>query len=244
MSLENAEIAKIAVNTFVTTKISYANMLAQICEHVPNTDVSIITSAIGLDARIGRRYLGTGLGYGGPCFPRDNKALAVFAKKVGASAHIAQATDKVNESQAERLVQRIKSLCHSSKKGEKMIAAVLGLSYKQDTDVTEKSQGVQIAKKISSDKKTYAGLCVFDRAGAMRSARKILGTVNYSASLNEAVAQADVVIIAIADRRLIPQFSALKNGGNGIIIVDPWRLIEASSLPNGSIYLTVGKYTV
>jgi UDPglucose 6-dehydrogenase len=242
MSLENAELAKIAVNTFVTTKISYANMLANICENVPGLDVSVITSAIGLDARIGRRYLGTGLGYGGPCFPRDNKALAVFAEKVGAHANIAQATDSINVLQANRLVSRIRNLCSHFKNTKKKKVAVMGLSYKPDTDVIEESQSIQIVQKMARDRKSYSSVSVFDRPETLQSARKKLGnTVQYASSLEEATRDADVVVIAVSDRHFIPQFSSLKNGGNGVIIVDPWRLISESLLPFGSIYCTVGK---
>jgi UDPglucose 6-dehydrogenase len=242
MSLENAELAKIAVNTFVTTKISYANMLAHICENVAGLDVNVITAAIGLDARIGRRYLGTGLGYGGPCFPRDNKALAVFAEKVGAHAQIARATDNINILQAKRLVERINSLCSRSKHTEKKKVAVLGLSYKQDTDVVEESQGIQIIQRMVNDQKSYSLVSVFDKPEALQSAQKVLGdSVSYASSLNEAVSGADVVVIAVSDRKFIPPFLSLKNGGVGIIIVDPWRLIDESLLPKGLLYCTVGK---
>ena len=242
MTLENAELAKIAVNTFVTTKISYANMLAHICENVPGMDVSVITAAIGLDARIGRRYLGTGLGYGGPCFPRDNKALAVFAEKVGAHAHIARATDKINVLQAERLVRRIRSLCSSLKRNGKKKVAILGLSYKQDTDVVEESQGMQIASRMANDRKMYSLVSVFDRTETLRSAQIELGNaVHYASSMAEAVSGADIVVIAVSDKRFIPPLSSLKNGGLGIILADPWRLINESLLPSGLTYCTVGK---
>ena len=75
MTWVNAEITKIAVNTFVTTKISYANMLAEICEQLPGGDVDVVTGALGVDRRIGHAYLRGAVGYGGPCFPRDNAAL-------------------------------------------------------------------------------------------------------------------------------------------------------------------------
>ncbi len=70
MSLENAELAKLAVNAFVTTKITFANMLADVCARIPDGDVDVVADAIGLDTRIGRKYLSGGLGFGGPCFPR------------------------------------------------------------------------------------------------------------------------------------------------------------------------------
>ena len=84
MSLVNAELTKIAVNTYVTMKISYANTLADICERLPGADVEVVTDALGLDTRIGRKYLRGAIAYGGPCFPRDNKAFAVLARDLGA----------------------------------------------------------------------------------------------------------------------------------------------------------------
>src|SRR6202008_696664 len=86
MTLENAELAKIAVNSFVTTKITFANMLAEISAAIPHGDVDVVADAIGLDSRIGRKYLTGGLGFGGPCFPRDNVALGFVARALDATA--------------------------------------------------------------------------------------------------------------------------------------------------------------
>ena len=81
MSIVDAEITKIAVNTFVTTKISYANMLAEICERLPGANAAVVAATVGLDSRIGRAYLTPATAYGGPCFPRDNAALAALARQ-------------------------------------------------------------------------------------------------------------------------------------------------------------------
>src|SRR5262249_2828965 len=74
MSFVNAELTKISVNTYVTTKISYANMLAEMCDRLPGADVDVVSAAVGSDSRIGSKYIKGAIGYGGPCFPRDNKA--------------------------------------------------------------------------------------------------------------------------------------------------------------------------
>ena len=73
MSFVNAEVAKIAINTYVTTKISFANMLSEICDHLPGADAMVVAAALGRDSRIGSKYLTPALGYGGPCFPRDTR---------------------------------------------------------------------------------------------------------------------------------------------------------------------------
>ena len=93
MNYVNAELTKLSVNTFVTTKISYANMLAEVCETLPTADVDVVTQAIGCDTRIGKKYLRGAMGYGGPCFPRDNVAFSALARTNGAPALLAEATD-------------------------------------------------------------------------------------------------------------------------------------------------------
>jgi UDPglucose 6-dehydrogenase len=86
MNFVNAELTKLSVNTFVTTKISYANMLAQVCETLPGADADVVTAALGCDSRIGPKYLKGALGYGGPCFPRDNVAFSALARTNGVPA--------------------------------------------------------------------------------------------------------------------------------------------------------------
>ena len=109
MSLVNAELTKIAVNTYVTMKISYANTFADMCERLPGADVEVVTDALGLDTRIGRKYLRGAIAYGGPCFPRDNKAFAVLARDLGAEPLLAEATDAVNVAQTDRLTRIVLS---------------------------------------------------------------------------------------------------------------------------------------
>ena len=109
MNYVNAELTKLSVNTFVTTKISYANMLAQVCETLPGADVDVVTSAIGCDSRIGQKYLKGAMGYGGPCFPRDNVAFSALARANGVPALLAEATDQMNRRQVPRLAELILS---------------------------------------------------------------------------------------------------------------------------------------
>ena len=123
MSLVNAELTKIAVNTYVTMKISYANTLADICERLPGADVESVTDALGLDTRIGGKYLRGAIAYGGPCFPRDNKAFAVLARDLGADAALAEATDAINVAQSDRLARIVR---RASSAGDAV--GILGLS--------------------------------------------------------------------------------------------------------------------
>src|SRR5262249_49826372 len=144
MNLVSAELTKISVNTYVTTKISYANMLADICDRLPGADVDMVTRALGADTRIGSKYLKGAMGYGGPCFPRDNVAFAALARKLGAKADVAEGTDKTNNYRAERLTNLVSKFA----KGGTRIA-LLGLSYKPQTPVVEESHSVKLAGALA-----------------------------------------------------------------------------------------------
>lgn len=143
IGLTSAELAKIAINTFVTTKISFANMLAELCDNLPNADIDDVTSAVGADSRVGKKYLQGALGYGGPCFPRDNIALAAAAKNFNIDATIATATDEINDRQVERISFLVGK---STNQGSQV--KVFGLSYKPDTPVCDESQSIEIANRL------------------------------------------------------------------------------------------------
>jgi UDPglucose 6-dehydrogenase len=142
----SAELTKISVNSYITMKISFTNQLRMIAERMPNANIHQILEAIGSDSRIGGKYLRAGVSYGGPCFPRDNRLLAYAARQVGMTAPLAEASDEVNERTKLDLLERVKSL---AAKGETV--AVLGLSYKPDTYITEESAGLFLAQKLSRE---------------------------------------------------------------------------------------------
>lgn len=141
LSLNEAEIAKIAINSFVTTKISFSNQISEICEATPNSSAARVLEAIGNDSRIGRSYLAPGAAFGGPCFPRDNRAFDKYANGLGLRANLAVATDVVNARQTNRVIQIMKDLVEP---GARIL--VVGLSYKPDTNVVEESPGLEFVK--------------------------------------------------------------------------------------------------
>jgi len=145
MSIINAELAKIAVNTYVTMKIIFANMLAALCEELPGGDVDAVTSALGRDSRIGPRYLKGALGYGGPCFPRDSRALAFLARQLGHPAVLVEAVDDYNGSVSDRVIKKICSCLPAQ-----ALVGVLGLAYKPGTAVVEGSQALRIADALAT----------------------------------------------------------------------------------------------
>lgn len=221
MNFVNAELTKISVNSYVTTKISYANMLAGLCERLPCADVDVVTDAIGADSRIGRKYLQGAIGYGGPCFPRDNVAFAALARKMGARADLAEATQALNQHQIDRIAGIIDRHVGTGRR-----VAVLGLSYKPDTGVVEESQGLMLADHLARNR---CEVLVYDPQ-AMPAAIDALGTrVVASVSADACVGEADVVVIATA----WPQFRTLsvdalrRPVGQTVTVIDLWRILPA-----------------
>lgn len=225
----NAEIAKLAVNTFITTKITYANTLARICERIPGADVDEVTAAIGLDSRIGPKYLKGAISYGGPCFPRDNVALARLARDVGAPALLAETTDRVNREQIRGLAEL--ALSKLPPGGQ---IGVLGLSYKPGTDVAEESPGLLLARALAAE---GVDVVAYDPA-----ARPDLGPARLAESAEECIAEADVIVLATP----WPEFVSLDEGalggdGRRRVVIDCWRALDADAVARVADYVPLGR---
>ncbi len=210
MSLSSAEVAKIAINTFVTTKISFANMLSEVCDAIPGAHIDDVTSALGSDSRIGPRYLRGALGYGGPCFPRDNRALTHVAESRGVRATIARATDEVNERQVDRIVDLI---LMNSTPGD--IVAIVGLAYKADTPVLEGSQAVAIGKKLTVSERMVMG---FDELVIAREVEREVPGIELVKSPID-LARAQVIVLALPVKS-IEGWSFLAQSNP--LIIDMW----------------------
>jgi UDPglucose 6-dehydrogenase len=228
MEFINAEIAKIAINSFVTMKMSFANMLAEICERVPKGNVDKVSRALGRDKRIGPYYLKGALGYGGPCFPRDNIAFEHYARKFGAHADLALVTHKVNQYQVERITRLIERLAKDKRIG------ILGLSYKPNTNIIEESQSLQIAKNLA-DKGFVVN--VYDPA-SMENAKALLSNkVNYCNSATECVQLSDLIVLATPWKEFLSiDFNLFKDK----TVVDCWRFFPDQIKKIISKYYAIG----
>ncbi len=234
MSLVNAEITKIALNAFVTTKITFANMLSGICERLPGADVDVVTDAIGLDSRIGRKYLRGTIGYGGPCFPRDNVAFARFAQRVGARADLAESTDRLNRHQIERLFAAAVARLRPG-----ATVGVLGLSYKADTGVTEESQGMALVGRLLD-----AGFKVlaYDPMALPEALAKAGPGLAAAASAQDCVRESERVVITTpwAEFGDIP-VSAFGRKNGRIEVIDCWRILDPARLGEACSLIYLGK---
>lgn len=219
MSLENAELTKISVNAFVTTKITFANMLADLCERIPGGNVDVVTAAVGADKRVGAKYLKGALGFGGPCFPRDNVALGFLARALGTSADVSEITDRSNRSLPARIVKHLKPYV---KRGTTV--AILGLAYKPHSHIIEESQSIEIAWQLF---KHGARVVAFDPLARDAAHTEFRGQILMLDSLADCLAQAEVILITTPD----PAFQSLKAADfprleQPVTVVDFWRLLE------------------
>lgn len=232
MNFVNAELAKLSVNTYVTTKITFANMIARICEQLPGADVDVVTAALGLDERIGRKYLTGAIAYGGPCFPRDNVALSALARSLGAPATLAEATDRANREETTRLADLVETyLPHGG------TVAVLGLSYKPDTDVVEESPGVLLAEALVE---SGAHTIAYDPA-ATENGRRVLGaSVRFARSLEESVREADVIVVTTPWAEFQQLGAELGRDGRPRTVIDCWRTLDPKTIPPETTYVALG----
>jgi UDPglucose 6-dehydrogenase len=231
MNFVNAELTKISINTFVTTKISYANMLADMCDRLPDADVDVVTDAVGSDSRIGKKYLRGAVGYGGPCFPRDNVAFAALAAVIGARADLAVATDAINRHQVERLLEAVRARVSSS-----AAVAVLGMTYKAHTPVIEESQGVMLARLLRDN---GFRVIIHDPISG-ESAKIALGDgVALAQTAETAIADADIAVLMTP----WPQYQTLNAAefDRSIPVIDCWRILKPSSGTLQPVWMGAGK---
>jgi UDPglucose 6-dehydrogenase len=188
-SFENAELIKYANNAFLATKVSFINSIAGIAERVPNADVKSIAQGIGLDDRIGPKFLNAGLGWGGSCFPKDLAALLHFSQTAGSDPELIRAVIDTNRRQAEKATEFAKQALGSFE-GKRI--AILGLSFKPETDDLRDAVSIPI---INSLLKNGADVRAWDPR-AMTEARRIFGDhIKYSADALDCLNQTDCCIL-------------------------------------------------
>ena len=187
-TIETAELTKYAANSFLATKISFINEIADLCERV-GADVQDVARGIGLDGRIGRKFLHAGPGYGGSCFPKDCLALVKTAQEAGAPISIIESVIHVNDTRKEAMAARVIHACGGSVQDKTL--AILGLTFKPNTDDMRDSPSLVI---IPTLQKAGAIVRAFDPEG-MKEATKLLDNVNFCTDAYEAMDGADAVVI-------------------------------------------------
>ncbi|OGP65160.1 MAG: UDP-glucose 6-dehydrogenase [Deltaproteobacteria bacterium RBG_13_47_9] len=187
-SWETAEMIKYAANAFLATKITFINEIANLCEEV-NADVHHVARAMGLDGRIGKKFLHPGPGYGGSCFPKDTLALSRLARERGYPFKILDSVIEVNEDQKKRMVDKIKEKV-GDLKGKTI--GILGLSFKPNTNDIRESSSLAIIQRLLS---MGATVKVFDPA-AMEEAKTVLPELDYRKDAYDVADGSDALVLA------------------------------------------------
>jgi UDPglucose 6-dehydrogenase len=195
--------------------------------------VDVVTSALGLDSRIGAKYLKGAVSYGGPCFPRDNRALAALARGMGAPAELAQATDNFNRAQVIWLAELVGR--HAKPGGA---AGILGLTYKPQTDVVEEAVGFLLARELAS---RGFRVCAFDPAGMANARRELGDAVFFASTVAECIERSEVVVVATPWKEFLEIPAAIwGSGAGGRVVVDCWRGLKHIENVTGIRYLSLG----
>lgn len=186
-SLEAAELIKYAANAFLATKITFINEIANLCDAI-GCDVHDVARGIGMDKRIGGKFLHPGPGYGGSCFPKDTRALTTVADKFGVETKIVDAVIEANDLQHRAMIPKIKKLV-GDLNGKNI--TVLGLSFKPETDDIRESPAIFIIKEMLSQ---GAKIKAFDPV-AMEEAKKCLSEIEYAENEYDAIKDSDALVI-------------------------------------------------
>jgi len=187
-SLESSELIKYAANTFLATKITFINEMADLCEQV-GANVDDVAKAIGLDGRIGRKFLHPGPGFGGSCFPKDTLALVHMAQEHGAPTRIVEAVVAANDARKKSMAGRVVAACGGSVEGKTI--AVLGLTFKPNTDDVREAPSLEIIPALQA---AGATVHAFDPEG-MAEAEKALGEVVLCEGAYQAIEGAEALVI-------------------------------------------------
>ncbi|HDR4241318.1 TPA: UDP-glucose/GDP-mannose dehydrogenase family protein [Bacillus anthracis] len=237
--IQSAEMIKYASNTFLATKISFINGIANLCEMV-GADAEKVAQGMGQDKRIGSQFLNAGIGYGGSCFPKDTHALVKVSESLQHKFHLLESVIKLNKNQQTVLIEKIKKR-FGSIVGKKI--ALLGLSFKPNTDDLREAPSIPIARKLVEE---GAQVIAYDPV-AIKNAREVLPKeVHYVYSTMEALTEADIALVLtewdeVVDSLLLKASQLMKEP----VIFDGRNCFELNEAKNYDVeYHSIGRPSV
>lgn len=237
MDEKSAELTKYAANSFLATKISFMNEIAQLCERL-GADVDMVRRGIGSDERIGKRFLFPGIGYGGSCFPKDVQALIKSAEEVSYNFAILKSVEEVNEKQKLHLMPKIEAFFKNDLKGKHF--ALWGLAFKPNTDDIREAPALYLIEALT---KAGATVTAFDPE-AMKNVQGVVGDkIKYATNQYEALEGADALIIATEWSEFrTPEFDKIGASLKNKAIFDGRNLFEVAQMREmGYYYESIGR---
>ena len=213
----DVEIAKIAIACFLTTKISFANTIANISDNIDSADPHEIMKIVGTDSRIGKAFSSPGMPYGGPCFPRDDIAMIAMANRYGMTHHMQIATSAVNVAQLPMIIHKIKKLVKPYG-----TITILGLAFKPDTDYIGESISIDLINELMPLRykiRAYDPIAIPNAKKELRSwIQNLYFSLTFCKSVEEAIHKTDLVVICT-------RVDEFRNIGN-LPVLDPWGLLK------------------
>jgi UDPglucose 6-dehydrogenase len=239
MDERSSELTKYAANSFLAMKISFMNEIAQLCERM-GADVDMVRRGIGSDERIGKRFLFSGIGYGGSCFPKDVQALIKSADAVDYDFAILKAVEGVNTKQKVHLVQKIKEYFQGNLKGKRF--ALWGLAFKPNTDDIREAPALAIIHTLL---KEGATVCAYDPEAMGNLKRQLGASIDYATSQYSALEGADALLIATEWSEFrTPDFERIATLLPSKLIFDGRNLFEVAKMRQlGYQYISIGRPT-
>lgn len=240
MDERSSELTKYAANSFLATKITFMNEIANLCERL-GADVDAVRKGIGTDSRIGKRFLFPGIGYGGSCFPKDVQALAKSSDDVSYDFRILKAVMDVNHSQKTKLIPRIKDYFHGDLKGK--VFALWGLSFKPHTDDIREAPALYNIEELLKE-----GVMIKSHdPESMENVKQLFGNkIEYHSTPYEAAQGADAILIATEWPEFrTPDFEKLSSLLKNKLIFDGRNLYELNQMRElGYTYFSIGRETI
>lgn len=240
MDEKSAELTKYAANSFLATKITFMNEIANFCEKV-GADVDMVRIGIGSDTRIGKRFLFPGIGYGGSCFPKDVQALAKSGKEYGYEFSILDSVMRVNEEQKVIIMPKIKAYFNNDLKGKKI--ALWGLAFKPDTDDIREAPALYIIDELL---KLGAEITAYDPEAMDNVKEKYGDKINFATDRDSALDGADALVIATEWQVFRnPDFSKLASKMSQKVIFDGRNLYDLKEMKElGFYYNSIGREVI
>jgi UDPglucose 6-dehydrogenase len=239
MNERSAELTKYAANSFLATKISFMNEIAQLCERL-DADVDMVRRGIGSDERIGKRFLFPGIGYGGSCFPKDVQALVQSSNEVNYDFKILNAVMDVNENQKMHLIPKIRKYFEGNLKGKHF--ALWGLAFKPNTDDIREAPALYIIEALRNEGCT---LSVYDPEAMSNVKEQIGDSVKYGENQYDVLEKADALIIATEWNEFrTPNFLKMVTSMKNKVIFDGRNLFDINAIRElGFYYVSIGRAT-
>ena len=237
MDERSSELTKYAANSFLATKISFMNEIAQLCERM-GADVDMVRRGIGSDDRIGKRFLFPGIGYGGSCFPKDVQALVKSSNEVNYDFEILKAVEKVNALQKLHLVNKINTYFKNDLQGKKI--ALWGLAFKPNTDDIRDAPAIDMINALTA---AGAAITAYDPEAMPNVKNKIGDKIKYASNQYEALAGADILVIATEWSEFrTPDFEIIEKELPSKVIFDGRNLFDVAKMKEmGYHYESIGR---